>query len=324
MKSRSKELLDRAISAMAAAIEIYNKPNFQYRSEAFAILALNAWELLLKAQWLSGNANKISSLYIRESSKGKRPRIKKTKSGRPWTHSLGYLYDKLLEAKILDPKAHKNLQILEELRDSAVHLYIGDKRIVSQLHEISAASVKNFNSASRQWFGKDLSRHSFSLLPLAFVSLPTKSEALVLSQEVENLLKYVDKLADGDDDPSSPYSVTVDVELRFVRSKANDAVQVQVTNDPKAISVKITEEQLMATYPWEYKVLIDHCRDQFEDFKQDSRFYSIVTKLKSDKRYAHIRLLNPANSKSAKKPFFNPNIMKELNKHYKTKRRGSR
>jgi hypothetical protein len=34
---------------MVAAIEIYNKPRFEYRDEVFAILLLNAWELLLKA-----------------------------------------------------------------------------------------------------------------------------------------------------------------------------------------------------------------------------------------------------------------------------------
>jgi hypothetical protein len=50
MRSRSKELLERAISAMVGAIEIYNKPGFPYRTESFTILAINGWELLLKAK----------------------------------------------------------------------------------------------------------------------------------------------------------------------------------------------------------------------------------------------------------------------------------
>lgn len=54
MKARSKELLDRAVAATVAAIEIYNKPDFLYREEAFAVLAINGWELLLKAKWLAG------------------------------------------------------------------------------------------------------------------------------------------------------------------------------------------------------------------------------------------------------------------------------
>ena len=63
MKSRSKELQDRAIAAMVAAIEIYNKPGFPYRTESFAILAINGWELLFKAKWLADNRNRANSLY---------------------------------------------------------------------------------------------------------------------------------------------------------------------------------------------------------------------------------------------------------------------
>ena len=32
MKSRSKELLDRSLAATVASIEIYNKPDFPYRT----------------------------------------------------------------------------------------------------------------------------------------------------------------------------------------------------------------------------------------------------------------------------------------------------
>ncbi len=75
MKARSKELLDRAVAAMVAAIDVYNKPDFPYRAESFTILALNAWELLLKAKWLAANRNRLSSLYVHQGQGGKRPRL---------------------------------------------------------------------------------------------------------------------------------------------------------------------------------------------------------------------------------------------------------
>ncbi|CDM66722.1 DUF3644 domain-containing protein [Pyrinomonas methylaliphatogenes] len=78
MKARSRELLDHAIAAMVAAIDVYNKPDFPYRAESFTILALNAWELLLKAKWLVMNKNRLNSLYMREGKGGKRPRYKRT------------------------------------------------------------------------------------------------------------------------------------------------------------------------------------------------------------------------------------------------------
>jgi hypothetical protein len=52
MRSKSRCLLDKSIDAMVAAIEVYNKPRFSHREESFSILAVNAWELLLKARLL--------------------------------------------------------------------------------------------------------------------------------------------------------------------------------------------------------------------------------------------------------------------------------
>jgi len=59
-----RSLLDKSIASMLSAIELYNKPNFQYREETFAILAVNAWELLLKAIILRQNRYKLRSLNL--------------------------------------------------------------------------------------------------------------------------------------------------------------------------------------------------------------------------------------------------------------------
>ena len=37
-----------------------------YRGETFSILAINSWELLLKAKYLKDNHNKMRSLYVME------------------------------------------------------------------------------------------------------------------------------------------------------------------------------------------------------------------------------------------------------------------
>jgi hypothetical protein len=46
----SADLAAKSIQAAIAAIEVYNKPSFSYREEAFSLLMTNAWELLLKAK----------------------------------------------------------------------------------------------------------------------------------------------------------------------------------------------------------------------------------------------------------------------------------
>ena len=61
-----RSLLDKSVNSMLSAIEIYNKPNFTYREETFAILAINSWELLFKAQLLRANNYNLKSIYVLE------------------------------------------------------------------------------------------------------------------------------------------------------------------------------------------------------------------------------------------------------------------
>jgi hypothetical protein len=56
----SRDLAEKSIQAAVAAIEVYNKPNFSYREEAFSLLMVNAWELLLKAKWIMDHGERCS------------------------------------------------------------------------------------------------------------------------------------------------------------------------------------------------------------------------------------------------------------------------
>src|ERR1700712_4338566 len=97
--THSAELAAKSVQAAVAAIEIYNKPNFSYREEAFALLMSNAWELLLKAKWLLSHRESIECLYVLESDGkgGKTP--KKNRSGTALTQNAIYLCTKLRDHK---------------------------------------------------------------------------------------------------------------------------------------------------------------------------------------------------------------------------------
>jgi hypothetical protein len=301
---------------MVAAIEIYNKPAFHYRAESFAILATNAWELLLKAKWLADHNNRVTSLYVRQGGGTKRNRIKKTAAGNPITQSLDYLASKLRELGMLNGQAYRNLTILNEFRNSAVHFYHRSPQFAERLQEIGAAAVKNFSSAVRDWFKSDLSRYNFYLMPLSFVSPPRSAEAIVLNRGEKRFLEFVREQSQGDDDPSSPYSVAVNIEVRFVRSKSADAPQVRITADPTAPAVRLTEEQVREKYPWDYAELTRRCRERYSNFKVNQNYHRLRKSLERDNRYAHLRMLDPQNPKSQKKVFYNPNILKEFDNHY--------
>ena len=55
-----------AKAAMLAAVEIYNKTAFEFREEAFCVLIINAWEVLLKARIVSQNRNRLEIIYVRD------------------------------------------------------------------------------------------------------------------------------------------------------------------------------------------------------------------------------------------------------------------
>lgn len=315
MKARSRELLGRAIAAMVAAIDVYNKPDFPYRAESFTILALNAWELLLKAKWLATNRNRLNTLYVREGRGGKRLHYKRTRSGSPFTHGLDYLASKLTEQGVLDEACRKNLQVLSELRDTSVHFYHRNPKLAEQLQEIAMAAVKNFASAVQDWFDEDLSRFNFYLMPLSFVSPPLATQSVELNNRERTFMSYVRELDDSASDPNARYSVAVNIEVRFVRSKSAAAAAVRVTNDPGAPAVQLTEEQIRERYPWDYAELTRRCRARYSNFKVARKYHDIRKSLEAEKRFAYERRLDPEKPRP-KKTFYAPAILEKLDEHY--------
>ncbi len=278
MKARARELLDQATAAMLAAIEIYNKPRFAYRAQSFAILALNAWELLLKAEWLAVHKNYLPSLYVRQGGGPSRKRIKKTRAGNPMTHTLDYLADKLRDNSTLAENVCRNLQILSELRDSAVHFYCDNSEFEKRLHEIAAAAVTNFYAAARDWFSQNLSSLVSISCPLLSLRLTPRPWLHLIRRktrpEVHRRAASIRR-----QDPGSPYAVAVNLELRFVRSKTGNATPVRVTNDSEALPVYLTEQDMLDRWPWTYDELTAHCRKRYSDFKADKKYHEIRRQL---------------------------------------------
>src|SRR5712692_10009936 len=92
----SNDLAEKSVQAAISAIEVYNKPNFSYREEAFSLLMVNAWELLLKAKWLLDHEENIETLYETENLDGQ-PVPKRNRSGNPITFGLTHLATRLVE-----------------------------------------------------------------------------------------------------------------------------------------------------------------------------------------------------------------------------------
>jgi len=153
-----RHLLRNGKAAMLAAIEIYNKPRFDYREECCVILLLNAWELVLKAL-LSKNGESI--FYPK-----KRKEPYRTLS---WRDALGSAEGSF--PKNLPPlPVRRNLELLGLYRDNAVHFY-NARAFGTVLHALTQTSIVNFKDLLLASFDVDLGTEiTWQLLPLGLRS----------------------------------------------------------------------------------------------------------------------------------------------------------
>ena len=167
--SISKTLASKSVLAAIAAIELYNKPYFLYREEAFSLLMTNAWELLLKAKWASKHGDQEDSLHEYRLRNGVR-QPKLGRSGNVMSVGLLYLAAKLLEDvhSGFEKGAHDNILALVEIRDNAAHFYEKDAYLGRRILEVGTASLRNYLGLATEWFDLDLASYNFFLMPLSF------------------------------------------------------------------------------------------------------------------------------------------------------------
>ena len=153
-------LRDNSKSAMMAAIEIYNKPNFEYRDECCVILLINAWELILKALL---SKNRVRIYYPKKRNEDYR------------TFSL---QDSLRKAESHFPSeieyigVRRNLEHLVEYRNKAIHFYNVDD-FSSIIYNLAQASIKNYSDLLRHSFAVDMANEmNIFLLPLSVGRMP--------------------------------------------------------------------------------------------------------------------------------------------------------
>lgn len=155
-----RALLGNSIGAMLAAIEIYNKPTFSYRSECFVILLLNAWELMFKATL---SKNKVRIFY---------PKVR----GEPYRTLT--LWDAMKETKQFFPSSisyqavSENISLLVDYRNNAVHFY-NEEGMDVIVYGLAQTAIVNFRDLIQEIFGRDIAEEvNISLLPLSFSAPP--------------------------------------------------------------------------------------------------------------------------------------------------------
>jgi len=151
---------------MLAAIEIYNKPQIEYRDECFLILLVNAWELFLKAI-LSKNKQRI--FYPK-----KRDEAYRTLSIQDALHKAKDFFPPDIP---FEPVA-RNIEMLTTHRNNAIHFY-NQQDLSVIIYGLAQTSIINYKDLMLSVFGIDIANEmTLSLLPLAFGTYPDPIEFL--------------------------------------------------------------------------------------------------------------------------------------------------
>jgi hypothetical protein len=324
--SKSSRLLKTAEAALISSIEIYNKPAFAYREETFSILALNAWELLLKSQLLNLNNNDARCLYVKISPASgtmpKRLRFKRNRTGNIMTIGIDACIVAIEKCGTPVPAAVKtNLEALTEIRDNAVHYINASPLLSKQVLEIGTASLRNFIELGKLWLDLDLSSYSLYLMPIGFLPSSVTATAISISNDEQNVVNYLAALMNRAHDTTVPdYHVSLDVNISFKRTSTADAAAVILSNDPNAIPVTVSEEDIRKRYPWDAADLKQKLKNRFIDFKENPKYHALKKKFAANPQYMNTRYLDPGNPKSSRKDFYNPNILREFDKNYTLKK----
>lgn len=307
----SNILLEKSVQAVVAAIEIYNKPDFGYREDAFSILLVNAWEVLLKAKILLDAGENMEVLYI--PNKEKPGEFVKSRTGSYRTISIGHAIKKLnLDNILID-----NLLILIEIRDTAIHFVNKNSILHIKLQEIGTASLQSYLNMCKNWFDKDLSKYNFFIMPMSFFHVHEFKSYSINSDSVQNqnLIRYIwNKEKEHSYDPLKEHNISLTLETKFVKSK----MQIDPSN-PDAIPIMITDDdKFTKIFIWSCKEhLIPHLQKRYNNFKVNKSFWSLLRKIKLNPKLCQISYLNTKTKRGGKQEWYNPSlIITEFDKHY--------
>ncbi len=331
MKPLSESLLENSKSAIISSVELHNKPAFNYRYEICTILAINGWELILKA-------------FINENYPDVRL-IRKDGTTKPFEECLKFVSS---EKGNSFRTTEENLNRLYDFRNNIIHFY--KEQIGVVLYSLIHKSILLYNTFLKDNFNIDLADETnLFLLPIGFKPyispvdfLTNDSELSKSSYAVSTFIKSImdsTKLLHSEgieDSIITGFNVAIKNENRIKnadiivgitkdKSKANlvvtnDLGEFNITTDKNAKKIQIEEESLFKTiYVLSYSQVRNKCYELFSDFKQNAKFNKIMKSLKENPAFHNKRYLDFIHRRGTGQDWYTHTIFEELKKHYTLK-----
>jgi hypothetical protein len=227
--------IKKAREAMLTAVQIYNNPQIDFKSELFIVTTVIAWTYLLHAFY-----RKKGIEYRQFQQAGKRRRFLKTRFGAVRRWGL----EECLENKEcpVNEIVRKNLLFLIGIRHEIEHQMT--TRIDDQLSAKFQASALNFNAEIKKLFGEKYSLDAEQAFSIQFSGIDEEStkELLVQSDLPQHIRSFVvrfeNEMSQAEyDDPRFSYRVafvrktsnsktTADKVIRFVQPGTEVATEI--------------------------------------------------------------------------------------------------
>ncbi len=292
--SISLEMARSSKAAMLAAVELYNKTAFEYREEAFCVLIVNAWEVLLKARIVSRNNAEIESIFLRDAA-GSIRRSRLTNS--PLTISL----ERALNECDVPLAVQKNVESLFGVRNEITHLGPLHQGLRQKISQFGTASVANLSTLLQRWFNESI--EGTYLLPVGFIGDAVGVSAGP-SRRQNDLLRDLQRIASTSEVDDEEFSVALSVQIEIARMTSGDGT-IGISSDPSAPNVRISDDELLELYPATYDSMVEACGNRYQDFKRNANFRLHLRTMKADPEIARQRHLNPSRPSSVSQFFYN-------------------
>lgn len=221
-----RSLLKRSLDAFILSLEVYNRPSLGNRVEAFCILSVNAWELLLKAELIKSSG--MDAVF--------------KKNG----HSI-CITDAINKRLQQNDPVKRNLDTLIELRDGAIHLLLPE--LQPELSRLFQANVLNYQQRYLKETGiSPLAGQSVGMLSLV-VDGP-KSDISTIKENYGEMTANVAKEfltrfhQTTKEQNSNEFSISIDYKLTLTKSEkesdlslgagsqGSNAIIIRETRDP--------------------------------------------------------------------------------------------
>lgn len=280
MENLSNRLVKKSIEAFVMGIEIYNKPTIHYRIEGFSFFAINAWELMLKAELL----NRGESIYYKDDPDR--------------TLSVSNVIAKIYTDK--NTRIRLNLEKIIDLRNISTHYITEDYEF--KYAPLFQACVLNFVTEINRFHSINMTDY----IPQNFLTIsasyePLTNEQIQLKYPPEIAQKFITQANEIDvlsqEYDSDRFSINIkqnlyitkkkgeaDFTVRVDRSSSNGVAFIKDLKDPsdthkysynnviKAVQTRLTKKNIKLGYSSGFNQYVLNLVIDFYNIKQNSKY----------------------------------------------------